>query len=203
MKPYVVFDIETYKNDRAEEYIDQKEIKPDARLKDPVKIAADIAEKKANKLRQAALSPITGRITCMGLSYNGNMQFFIDKNEATLLREIDIFLSGKEIGAYVGHNSVGFDLPYLRVRHLANGIHMPSWLQPECRHQDTMLMIDRRNMVGLSDIEWLLDINRDSEKDGKAALKYWEDDDWESLKQYNLDDVRTTETLYLKLIGEA
>jgi len=205
MTPYIVFDIETYQNDRLGEYINQKDIKPDARLKDIKKIEEDIVKKKAALVDKAALSPITGRVTCVGVSYRGDFKFFINKDERALLEDLNTFIAGKEVGAYVTKNGDDFDTPFLRVRHLANKMQVPPWLLYITRHHDIKRYFGRGTMgpygPSMQDLEWVMDIRRDGEKDGLQALKWWEEGDWDSLKKYCEQDVRTTENIFIALSG--
>jgi hypothetical protein len=201
---YIVYDIETYQSDRLGEYINQKDIKPDARLVDPKKIEADIVKKKAALVDKAALSPITGRVTCMGLSYMGDFKFFIGDDEQILLEDINTFIEGKEVSHFVGKNSWDFDLPFLRVRHLANKMPVPTWLLGTTRHIDIKQYFGKgMGMRGpsMKDLEWVMDIQRDGEKDALQALTWWAEDDWDSLEKYCEQDVRTTESIFLALSG--
>lgn len=203
MTPYIVFDIETYQNDRLGEYINQKDIKPDARLKDIKKIEEDIVKKKAALVDKAALSPITGRVTCLGLSYCGDFKFFINKDERELLEDIDTFISGKEVESFVTKNGFDFDLPFLRVRYMANKMPVPPWLRMGARHVDISRYFGRGSMgqrgPSMADLEFALDIRRDGEKDALQALKWWEEGDWASLEKYCEADVRTTESIFLMM----
>jgi len=200
---YLVFDIETYKSDRAEEYFEQKDFPADARLKDPEKIEADIAKKRASAMERAALSPITGRVTCIGASVDGNYRFFSHIDERVLLEDFATFIEGKIIHYYVSKNGYDFDIPFLRVRYMANKLPMPIWLQPLSRGKH----IDIKNYFGrgamgingpsLKDLEFVLDIRRDGEKDALQCFDWWENGDIESLEKYNEQDVRSTESIYL------
>ena len=201
MENYLIYDLESFNSDRAQEYWDRKKISPAANIKDPVKIEKNIEEKRLAGMEKSALSPITGRITCLGLSFNGDAKFFINEDEKALLEDINTFIEGKEIRHYVGWNNVEFDLPYLRIRNMANGLQVPDWLHYRTRHLDLMNMFGRRNMRSLKDMEFALDIRRDSNKDGAHALTLWKERDFESLERYCIDDVRSTEAIYLRMGG--
>ena len=204
MTPYLIYDIETYKSDDAEAFFQYKPVVADARLKDPAKIEANIEKKRESCLDKAALSPLTGRITCMGVSYNGTYHFFLNKDEAELLTEIDMFISGKEISHFVGKNNLDFDLPYLRLRHMINNVPMPAWLHPMCRHLDIKSYFGKgmgNYGPSMADLEFVLGIKREGEKDAKQVFQWWRDGDYESLNTYNHQDVRTTEVIYLAMEG--
>jgi DNA polymerase elongation subunit (family B) len=201
MDPYIVFDCETYKSNRADEYWANKVIKAKSNLVDPVKIAKDIADKRDAGIAKSALSPITGRVTCLGLSYNGDFQFFINENERELLIDINTFIEGKEVKHYAHYNGDEFDVPFLRIRNMANNIPVPNWLHYRTRHIDIMKMFGYRNMTALKDLEFALNIRRDTNKDGAHALTLWENKDYKTLENYCLDDVRSTEAIYLMMGG--
>jgi uncharacterized protein YprB with RNaseH-like and TPR domain len=203
--PYLIYDIETYKSDDAENYWIAKKITPDSRLKDPEKIEADIAKKMAAGLEKSALSPITGRVTCVGVSHNGNFRFFINHDEKAVLEDLNTFVAGIEVADYVGKNNWDFDIPFLRVRHLANKMELPPWLRPEVRHKDIKNYFGRgmgQRGPSLADLEYVMNIRRDGEKDGLMALSWWEHEEWDLLEHYNEQDVRSTEAIYLAMEGK-
>jgi uncharacterized protein YprB with RNaseH-like and TPR domain len=71
MAVYIVLDLETIAHPDAAQWFDP--VKPDARLKDPVKIEADIIEKTAEQLKTAALHPDTNRIVALGYYVVGHI----------------------------------------------------------------------------------------------------------------------------------
>lgn len=200
MLNYCIYDIETYKSDRIEEYIDQAEIKPDARLKDPEKIQKSIDDKREAIRERAALRWITGRVIACGISFNGTFKFFTADDEKELLQDLDIFISGKNIDEFVGKNNIDFDQPFLIGRHLVNGLPVPEWLRR--RHVDIQNFFGTGRSLqraSLADIEWALDIQRDGEKDALQCFKWWDEGDIESIEKYNKQDVESTERIYLDI----
>lgn len=200
MRNYCIYDLETFKNERLEEFLETKEFKPDARLKDPEKIKKSIEDKKESVRKNAALDWITGRVIACGISYKGDFQFFTADNERDLLRDINVFIAGKDVDDFVGKNNHDFDQPFLIGRHLANGIPVPHWLRR--KHIDVQQYFgspSRGQRRSMADIEWAMNIQRDGEKDATQCFEWWENGDLESIERYNRQDVETTERIYLEI----
>lgn len=142
------FDLETQAN--PENLALASEPKAPANLKDPVKIAAAIEEKKAELIANAALDPDYGKILSIGMSYGdeidvlvvgdclinidgtiedteGNPVSFTQKEFYTEAKIIEIFWHHFADcgGNCVGYNILGFDLPYLMRRSMALGVKVP------------------------------------------------------------------------------
>lgn len=202
MRNYCIYDIETYKSDRIEEYIDQKDIKPDARIKDPEKIQKSIDDKREAIRQKAALSWVTGRVIAVGISVNGDFQFFTADDERDLLSDLNLFIAGKNIDDFVGKNNRDFDQPFLIGRHLVNNMPVPNWLRQ--RHVDIQSWFgssSRGQQVSMKDMEWAMDIRRDGEKDALQCFEWWENNEIDQIEKYNRQDVETTERIYLALTG--
>lgn len=126
-------DIETIGNPAAVAQL--PEPKANGRLKDPAKIAADIAEKKAAMLADAALNPLTARIACyaaVGLvgSGTGNdeaqehvecIAAATDEAEREIVQSIMRVLGADE-ARIATWNGIGFDLPFIYKRAILLGI---------------------------------------------------------------------------------
>ena len=72
----ITFDIETEGLPESELLAIMPDFKPNGTLKDPDKIAADLAKKKAEWIEKAALSPLTGRVLCIGANKGGSFILF-------------------------------------------------------------------------------------------------------------------------------
>jgi DNA polymerase elongation subunit (family B) len=143
------FDIETQAN--LENLGLAPEPKPAVNLKDPEKIAADIAAKKQSLIDMAALDPDYGKVLSIGYAtsidgpitvrMNGEVYFadkYIDLNdpasgvqvEEYTYSEVDLLKDFWNVftdcrGHCVGYNILGFDLPYLLRRSMALGVKVP------------------------------------------------------------------------------
>ena len=121
----IALDIETIGNEDALKHMPEPKAKKT--LKDPAKIAADIAEKKAEMASEAALNPLTARIGCYAavgildpLSKEDNEYVEVipkidDDSEREIVQSIFRVL-GAEEARIVTFNGNGFDLPMIYKR---------------------------------------------------------------------------------------
>lgn len=131
--PLFCFDIET-EPQPADELLARFNpvFEPAGNLKDPEKIAADIAAKLQKWIDDSALHAERGRILAFGFSVRGSGPTVIHgEDEEDLLFQIiaslrDAIQDGELIS---GFNIIGFDLPFIRKRCLINGIRFP-WYNP-------------------------------------------------------------------------
>jgi DNA polymerase elongation subunit (family B) len=135
------FDIETEAHPDAIQFIDEPTAP--ANYKDEAKIAAYIADKKAELIDRAALDPDYGMIVAIGVKIDKlNIQTFLkgDKfSESDLIREF-WRLYASENGNCCGYNIIGFDLPYLMRRSFDLGVKVP--MIPDLRRYQTYPTLD-------------------------------------------------------------
>jgi hypothetical protein len=120
----IVVDIETCGLPNAADYLEP--VVPDARLKDPEKIKADIADKEQARLQKLALDWNVGRVAAIGWwTERGGLQTRAtwDENfEASALME---FWAAAKQRTIVGFNIKGFDLRFLIQRSRYLGVTYP------------------------------------------------------------------------------
>lgn len=100
-----------------------KPVKAQAKLRDPKKIAASLAEKQAAQLSGLSLDPATCRIVALGY---GNSVFTcktVDEERAALTT----FWIETASLTLVGYNCVAFDLPVLLTRSRILGVSHPRY----------------------------------------------------------------------------
>lgn len=134
----VAIDIETMANPDAVALMPEPEVKT-GNLKDPDKIAAKLAEAKANMLDKAALDPLTARIACYALvgaiqpGENGEFVDVIatmdDDGERSLIQSIFPVLAADD-ARIVTWNGIGFDLPMIYRRALILGVDPANYGAP-------------------------------------------------------------------------
>jgi DNA polymerase elongation subunit (family B) len=102
------------------------EVKPKGTLKDPVKIAADIAQKRAAQISGMGLSPMTNMICCAGW-YDSDgesgavmLKEATDKAEKNLLIEFWDILGGYD--HFVTFNGRAFDIRCMLLHGVSHGI---------------------------------------------------------------------------------
>ena len=102
-----------------------------ANYKDADKIAANIAEQRIDWVKRAALSPLTGKIVAIGYKVPNRQEVLHVANEIELLKEFwrDYDEHARKQGQMIGHNILGFDIPFIIRRSWANKIRVPATVQ--------------------------------------------------------------------------
>ena len=121
---HIVFDIETVPQDEAKLLALAPEFTAAANLKDPEKIAASIAKKRADFLADAALNWKTAEVVLIGAGDETEIQSFTADSEKQLIGNF-LDLLGDALGDGVvvgGHNVQSFDLPMLVNRARVHGL---------------------------------------------------------------------------------
>ena len=121
---HIVFDIETIPQDEARLLALAPEFTAPANLKDPAKIEAAIAKKRADYLADAALNWKTAEVVLIGAGDDTGVRSLTAESEKELvsgfLGELaDALGDGMAVG---GHNVKGFDLPMLINRARVHGL---------------------------------------------------------------------------------
>ena len=124
---HIVFDIETVPQDPAKLLALAPEFTAAANLKDPDKIAASIAKKRADFLADAALNWKTAEVVLIGAGDDTEIRSFTADSEKQLLGDfLDLVSAALGDGVVVGgHNVKGFDLPMLVNRARVHGLKIP------------------------------------------------------------------------------
>lgn len=94
------------------------EVVADSRLKDEEKIKADIEKKKAEQIEKMALSPLYGKIACIGY-YGDEIQKVDIEDEATMIKK---FLDRINENVVVTWNGKGFDFEFIIKRGVILGV---------------------------------------------------------------------------------
>jgi DNA polymerase III epsilon subunit-like protein len=116
-----------------------------ANYKDADKIAANIAEQRMEWFKRAALSPMTGKIVAIGYKVPKQSPVLHVADETELLTEFwrNLQEPNADVNQFIGHNILGFDIPFIIRRSWANKIRVPATVQNgrylnERRFIDTM-----------------------------------------------------------------
>ena len=124
---HIVFDIETVPQDPTKLLALAPEFTAAANLKDPEKIAASIAKKRADYLADAALNWKTAEVVLIGAGDETEIQSFTADSEKQLVADF-LEMLGSALGDGVvvgGHNVKSFDLPMLVNRARFHGLKIP------------------------------------------------------------------------------
>jgi 3'-5' exonuclease len=114
-----------------------------------------------------------------------------------------------EIDEIVGHNVLGFDLPFIFQRCLVNNIAMRRLVNVSDFNArgvyDTMhrWWLGSRNRVALDDLAWVLGIesSKTDEVHGSRVFELYEAGRLAEIREYNLNDVRVTRKIYERLVA--
>ena len=193
----------------------------------PYKAALKEHETSRQKWLKTSLSAIKGgRVLCIGIKVAGDEPIcmwgggslegealILKQLEAALTKRTAIIERGKAVKPeLIGHNIVGFDLYFLRLRAAKHGCSQLSELLyrsskfkfDRLRVYDTMLIgggLQWRPPGTVDDYADLFGVKRDNPIDGSQVYEYWASDRHDEIKQHVLDDVETEYAIYLGMKG--
>lgn len=204
----LVIDIETIRRELSEEEVAniRASIKPDSRMKDPVKIEADIDKKFGIKMDKLALDPFYNQIVAISARYHGaGTAVRFDKctdREDNLISEFVAWVAQlkdakHEIYPFVGVNIIGFDLPTIALHIAKFGIDplgidlMPSKYNRK-RVIDLMTLFDGnwKSTDALADY-FGIDTS-DNPITGADVQECWDDGSHDLIARHCKEDVDTT-----------
>ena len=200
------------------------------RLEQQQRYLEDIAAEEERVYQLGSLNAFSGRIISIAAhvgpvpgfeidgvqSNQGEHAFGIDEqgneqNEAQALRDFLKLMSDfdPECDLIVGHNLIGFDLPFIFQRCLVNNIAVKPFVDlSEFRVQgvyDTMRAwwLGGRNRVALDDLAWALGIesSKTSEVEGSRVFELYQAGKLAAIREYNLNDVRVTRKVYERMVA--
>jgi predicted 3'-5' exonuclease similar to PolB exonuclease domain len=141
-----------------------------------------------------------------GIDAEGNEQ-----QESQALKDFLSLMSDFDPGCdlIVGHNIIGFDLPFIFQRCLANNIAVKPFVDLSEFHVqavfDTMRgwWLGGRNRVGLDDVAWALGLesSKTSEVEGSRVFELYQAGRLAEIREYNLNDVRVTRKVYERMVA--
>jgi hypothetical protein len=200
------------------------------RLEQQQRYLEDIAAEEERCYQLGSLSATSGRILCIavhvgpvpGLEFEGVQMgeseyvFGIDAEsteqaEKQALEEFLGFISGfdAETDEIVGHNVIGFDLPFIFQRCLVNNIAVRPFVNLADFHVrgvfDTMhrWWLGGKRHVSLDDIAWALGIesSKTAEVEGSKVFELYQAGKLAEIREYNLNDVRLTRKVYERMVA--
>jgi hypothetical protein len=200
------------------------------RLEQQQRYLEDIAAEEERVYQLGSLNATTGRVLSIavhvgpipsfeieGLTSNQSEHAFgIDaegneQGEAQALSDFLALMSDFDIECdeIVGHNVIGFDLPFIFQRCLVNNIVARPLVNLGDYNVrgvfDTMRgwWLGGRNRVGLDDIAWALGLesSKTEEVEGSKVFELYQAGKLLEIREYNLNDVRVTRKVYERLIA--
>jgi len=187
----------------------------------------DVGAEEERAYRLGSLSATSGRVLSIAvqigplpeieaLQNKTEHVFGIDADgreqpEPHALAEFLALMSGFDIEAdeIVGHNIVGFDLPFIFQRCLVNDIGGAPFVNlseysPRGVY-DTMLRwwLGARNRVSLDDLAWVLGLqsSKTDEVEGSRVFDLYHAGRLAEIREYNLNDVRLTRKVYERMVA--
>ena len=114
-----------------------------------------------------------------------------------------------EIDELVGHNIIGFDLPFILQRCLVNNIPVRPFVNLSEFNvrgvYDTMhrWWLGAKARVALDDIAWALGIesSKTDEVEGSRVFELYQQGRLAEIREYNLNDVRVTRKVYQRMVS--
>lgn len=190
----------------------------------------DIAAEEERCYQQGALSATTGRILSLALHVGlvpgmkiagldpGQSEHVFgigsDGQEEDESRALTGFLDllkdfDPDTDEIVGHNILGFDLPFIFQRCLVNGIRVRPFVDLSEFHVrgvfDTMhhWWMGSKRLISLDDIAWALGIesSKTAEAEGSKVFDMYHADKLAEIREYNLNDVRVTRKVYERMVA--
>jgi predicted 3'-5' exonuclease similar to PolB exonuclease domain len=109
----------------------------------------------------------------------------------------------------VGHNILGFDLPFIFQRCLVHGIQVRPFVNLADYNVrgvfDTMhrWWLGARRFVSLDDVAWALGLesSKTAEVEGSKVFDLYQAGKLEQIRDYNLNDVRVTRRIYERMVA--
>jgi DNA polymerase elongation subunit (family B) len=207
---WTYFDIETLPDQRpgAREKA-AASIKVPGNYKNPEAIAKYVEENAEEAYLKTALDGWKGHVAC--ISYNGkygSMSYCAPSisDEYDLIREFFSFVSMSH-GTLVGHNIIGFDIPFITRRALVLGVQLPPdyiWprnLKPWDKGVfDTMHALGNgKDYVSLNALADAFGIEGKINHGG-AVYKMWQDGLHDEIAEYCADDTRIVREIHERML---
>jgi hypothetical protein len=199
------------------------------RLEQQQRYLDDIAAEEERCYQLGALSAATGRVLCIavhvgpipGLDFEGvqlgqsEHVFGIDaagneRDEQETLKEFLTFMNAfdPDLDEIVGHNLVGFDLPFIFQRCLIHKLRTRPFVDLRDFHVrgvfDTMhhWWLGAKRFVSLDEIAWAMgfESSKTAEVEGSKVFDLYYAGRLAEIREYNLNDVRVTRKVYERMV---
>jgi len=150
-----------------------------------------------------SMNPIYSKIIVIGLKYNNELRL-LTGNEKDILTEFWEVIKQDDF-TIVTHNGYKFDIPFIIVRSILNGINISKevnlnpWNMLKSNHLDTMLIFSQNVFTNpsLRVLAKLNGINFPEEHlTGKDIGRFWEEGDLDKIKDHCSEDIKILESLF-------
>ena len=205
---YVILDIETLAHPDAHLWVDP--VKPDARLRDPVKIEDDIKEKTAARDAALALHPDTNIICALGYHVVGRedptcLLMRDEYEEREMVRQWwDVYraLDKRQEVRLVTFYGISFDIPTLLSRSMWLDLDYPEINTDKYRSPhapfDLCWRLSRNGAIKAHSLKFYAKragLGTLDKVDGSQIAELAKADDWGAIEQHCLSDIGLTHAL--------
>jgi DNA polymerase elongation subunit (family B) len=203
----IAFDIETIADKTMVSSLPEPE--PNKTLKDPVKVAADIAEKKKKQVAEMGLNPMTSLICCIGWATETETKsvFLKDETPESEKELLEVWWSvAYGYDHFITFNGRNFDLRHILLHGMAHGVR-PSVNIDKGRynrgnHTDLRQVLAGEDKFAVGQLDSFarkfLGIGKNEGIDGAKVQEYWDMQLYEDIAKYCENDCNITYQLYLK-----
>lgn len=164
----IYFDLETLPDPRGPAAYSHR-VKADGRLKDPERIAADVAAKSIELWKETSLNPLMGFIYVIAFAVGDGPVESLVGEERDILSAFRQRMDGRKLVAF---NGKSFDGPYLRVRGLRYGLYFPKFVV-DPREELLGYDMKRQPFTTLADFAEYLGITHSDDVKGSEVSTLW------------------------------
>lgn len=207
----LVFDIETIRNPAMIDML--PEPKADTRLRDPIKIAADIAKKKESQIELMGLDPTQNLICTIGMLDLGETTPTILTLNPETLNEKELlewfWEACQGYGQFITFNGMNFDIPTIKFHSMVHQVPMTvKFSEVRYRinnHVDVRMILGNwdKHAKGTQDYfcKILLGEGKPDGIDGSMVQELWDKGEYHQIADYCADDVEKLAELYKRMVG--
>lgn len=203
---YTYIDVETLP-DQSEGALERakESVKVPANYKNPDTIAAYIEENAQEAWEKTALDGWKGHVACI-VANDEKWAIGDVGSEKVMLKD---FFNQMQESTLVGHNIIGFDIPFLTKRALVLGVKLPPehiWprnLKPwDQRVFDAMLQLGNgKEFISLDNLARNLGIKGKGNTTGKQVHYMWQQGLHDEIAEYCADDVRIVREIHERFLS--
>lgn len=200
----IAFDLETIPDPSMVHLLPEPE--PNKTLKDPEKIAADIASKKTSQLDMMGLEPMMNKICCAGWCDGENSGAFMlndHPSEKELLEAFWKHIGDGEYTHFDTFNGRAFDMRCLLLHGMKHGVRpsvdIDNGKYNRGNHTDLRLVLSGESPFAKGKLDLYAKVFLNDHKtegiDGKMVADYWQMGAYDMIKKYCVQDCRITYAL--------
>jgi predicted PolB exonuclease-like 3'-5' exonuclease len=209
---YLYFDIETIpaQNSATQEWL-VADVKAPGNIKDPAKIEAAITERRAEAVGKSSFDGFVGHVCTIGFDMgagSGVLHAETIEQERGIIEQFFSLIPYQAKLTLVGHNIIGFDIPFLTRRAIVLGIKLPN---PACWPRaprpwdksvnDTMTMCGGNDMISMDRLCKSLGIPGKDGFDGSMVAEAWASGEHARIMEYCADDVARTKAVHQRFLA--